>query len=430
MRSPSFRNGSRSAGRPESEDMNGGEGGDDEGGSDSLINGKGDQRHTDREPLTSIGLFAGIGGIELGMQRAGHRCTLLCEVDPDAQAVLSMRFPNVRLRSDIRKIKRLPAADLWTAGFPCKDLSQAGLTAGINGRHSGLVQHVFRLLPKNGGPTWLLFENVPFMLQLDGGRAMRSLIKQLEKRGFRWAYRVVDSRCFGLPQRRRRVVLLASRTQDPRGVLLAQDAGISRRRRSKTTACGFYWTEGNTGLGWAEDAIPTLKGGSNLGIPSPPAIWLPTKGIIGTPDIRDAERLQGFPAGWTRTAAPRGKRQGARWKLVGNAVTVALAKWLGCRLRNPKRYDASQDEPLKNGAPWPEAAWGDGKKRYASRVSAWPVEWRHHKLSEFLRFPIRLLTIKAASGFHTRLTASSLRRDAGFLNALARHIEKATALSD
>jgi len=359
------------------------------------------------------------------MQRAGHKCVLLCEIDPDAQAVLSARFPNVRLRDDIRKIRRLPAADVWTAGFPCKDLSQAGLTAGIGGRHSGLVQHVFRLLPKRGGPTWLVFENVPFMLQLDGGRAMQWLVTQLEKRGFKWAYRVIDTRCFGLPQRRRRVVLLASRSQDPRNVLLSEDAGMSAVRRTKTTACGFYWTEGNTGLGWAVDAVPTLKGGSDLGIPSPPAVWLPREGMIGTPDIRDAERLQGFPPGWTRAATQRGKREGARWKLVGNAVTVSLACWLGRRLRSPKRYDPSEDELLKSGTPWPEAAWGDGQKRYSSRVSAWPVQWRRRKLNEFLRFPLRPLTIKAASGFHTRLTASTLRRDPEFLKALAKYIQKA-----
>lgn len=376
------------------------------------------------EPLTTIGLFAGIAGVELGMERAGHKCLLLCEIDPDAQAVLAARFPNVRLRSDIRKIKRLPAADLWTSGFPCKDLSQAGLTAGIAGRHSGLVQHVFRLLPKRGGPTWLVFENVPFMLQLDGGRAMRWLVRQLEKRGFKWAYRVIDSRCFGLPQRRRRVVLLASRTRDPRGVLFAEDAGMRRPRRTKTTACGFYWTEGNTGLGWAVDAIPTLKGGSDLGIPSPPAIWTPRDGIIGTPDIRDAERLQGFPAGWTSAAAPRGKRKGARWRLVGNAVTVSLSTWLGRRLRSPRRYDGSEDEPLKNGSPWPDAAWGDGQKRYSSRVSAWPVRWRRRKLKQFLRFSLRPLTVKAASGFYARLTASSLRSEPQFLKAIAKHVQK------
>ena len=161
------------------------------------------ERESAAEPLTTIGLFAGVAGVELGMQRAGHRGLLLSEIDPDAQAVLRARFPEVRLRGDIRKIRRLPAADVWTAGFPCKDLSTAGLTKGITGRHSGVVQHGFRLLPKRGGPTWLLFENVPFMLQLDGGHAMRWLVKQLEKRGFKWAYRVIDSQCFGFQGARR-----------------------------------------------------------------------------------------------------------------------------------------------------------------------------------------------------------------------------------
>ena len=54
--------------------------------------------------------------------------------------------------------------------------------------------------------------------------------------------------------------------------------------------------------GWAVDAVPTLKGGSTVGIPSPPAIWYPDDDYIGTPDIRDAERLQGFDAGWTAVA--------------------------------------------------------------------------------------------------------------------------------
>src|SRR5260221_13406484 len=59
-----------------------------------------------RAVSTTIGFFAGIGGIELGLHRAGHRCILLCEIDPDAQAVLKKRFPGTPLRPDISKIKR------------------------------------------------------------------------------------------------------------------------------------------------------------------------------------------------------------------------------------------------------------------------------------------------------------------------------------
>ena len=87
---------------------------------------------------------------------------------------------------------------MFTAGFPCQDLSQAGQTRGIEGAKSGLVTNVFRLLDETFVP-WVLIENVPFMLQLARGAAMEVLVHELERRDYRWAYRVVDSRAFGLP---------------------------------------------------------------------------------------------------------------------------------------------------------------------------------------------------------------------------------------
>src|SRR4029077_5683419 len=96
---------------------------------------------------------------------------------------------------------------------------------GIAGAQSGLVGEVFRLLKDEGrSPTWLLLENVPFMLQLDRGNAMRFLVYSLEAHGFNWAYRVVDTRAFGLPQRRLRVILLASKEHDPCDILFEGDA--------------------------------------------------------------------------------------------------------------------------------------------------------------------------------------------------------------
>ncbi len=99
-----------------------------------------------RLSLTTAGLFAGIGGLELGFHRAGHETALLCEIDPHANAVLRGRFPGSDLHEDVRKLKALPEIDLLAAGFPCQDLSQAGKTAGIKGKNSGLVGEVFRLL--------------------------------------------------------------------------------------------------------------------------------------------------------------------------------------------------------------------------------------------------------------------------------------------
>src|SRR5262249_14009134 len=163
------------------------------------------------QKLRVAGLFAGIGGIELGLHRAGHSTTLLCEIDEAANAVLLERFPGVQLVPDVRKLNALPDVDLIVAGFPCQDLSQAGRTAGIRGNNSGLVGEVFRLIQgMKKEPRWLLLENVPFMLQLDRGRAMTFLTHTLEELGFKWAYRTVDTQAFGLPQRRQRVLVLAS----------------------------------------------------------------------------------------------------------------------------------------------------------------------------------------------------------------------------
>ena len=250
--------------------------------------------------LSVVGLFAGIGGLEVGLGEQGWRTELFCEIDPAAAAVLKHHFPDVPLVKDVARLRGLPGAtELVTAGFPCQDLSQAGRTLGISGERSGLVGHVFRLVRYRKGPRWLLLENVPFMLKLDRGRAMLHLTTELEALGYRWAYRVVDARAFGLPQRRQRVMLLASRTEDPREVLFAGDAGAPTDDDQDARACGFYWTEGVRGLGWAVDAVPTLKGGSTIGIASPPAIRRQRTREIVTPGITDAERLQGFDPDWT-----------------------------------------------------------------------------------------------------------------------------------
>lgn len=379
--------------------------------------------------LTVAGLFAGIGGIEEGFRQAGHSSSMLCEADSLARHVLGRRFPNAELTTDVKALAGLPECDVVTAGFPCQDLSQVGRRAGIGGPNSGLIDSVFGLLRKQGRrQPWLVLENVPFMLSLDKGRGIRTIVDVLEDLGFSWAYRTIDAHAFGLPQRRRRVILLASQTEDPRPVLLGSDATRPASRPRGAHSCGFYWTEGNTGLGWAIDAVPPLKGGSAIHIPSPPAIWFPKRRLIGVPAIEDAERLQGFEAGWTDIddIEPNGRRK--RWRMVGNAVSVRMAKWVAERLSlEPTQYRAEASGGLPNDRGWPSAGWGHGGQRGRSTASEWPVAVEALHLSGFLKRDPRPLSVRATAGFHSRLIRSGLRYEEAFALDLAHHIERMKA---
>lgn len=368
------------------------------------------------------GLFAGIGGLERGLNRAGHRTSLLCENDPPAMAVLNTHFASISFHDDVRTLADLPdEISMIAAGFPCQDLSQAGKTAGIGGVRSGLVGEVFRLIKQHHTP-WILLENVPFMLQLGHGRAMSVIATAFEELGYRWAYRVVDARAFGLPQRRRRVYFVASLEDDPRTVLFADETGVPAPRIAKDVACGFYWTEGVRGLGWAVDAVPTLKGGSTVGIPSPPAILLPSGAVtVVTPHICDAERLQGFPVDWTE-AAQNVAKGGSRWKLVGNAVSVPAAEWIGGRFAAPGVVLEFPESLLRDHVSWPTAAWNVDGVRVQVDASEWPVNHRYEPLQGFLKYPSAPLSAKATAGFLERARRGRLRFPEGFLPALESHL--------
>jgi DNA (cytosine-5)-methyltransferase 1 len=303
---------------------------------------------------------------------------------------------------------------------------------------------VFRLLrDMRELPQWLVLENVSYMLHLDRGRALDWLVTELERLGFRWAYRVVDARSVGLPQRRQRVLLVASANEDPRRALFADDAGaedpalsLPATREAKlaleeideSVAYGFYWTEGARGIGWTVDAVPPIKGGSKLGIPSPPAVWNPTTHFIGTPTIEDAERLQGFPAGWTdpATVLDRGDRR--RWVLVGNAVVPAMAAWLGGRLQRPGEVMCSLT-PLRTGAPWPRAASGEAGRRWRVEASLYPLIEARPSLLPYLEQDLVPLSERATAGFLNRALTGKMRFPPSFLADVETHLSSRRRLT-
>lgn len=369
-----------------------------------------------------VGLFAGIGGLELGLHRAGYQSTMLCEIDQSAQHVLRARFPDTEILSDVREIDNSISADVLCAGFPCQDLSSIGQKNGISGSQSSLIDEVFRIL-KVSDIDLVVVENVRFMLHLNKGEAMTRVVTGFERLGYKWAYRVVNSLAFGVPQRRHRVFFVASKTRDPRDILLSDNFLEPTEQGGGLTLddhIGFYWTEGAYAAGLSRNAIPPLKAGSTIGIPSPPAILFPS-GLVGTPDIRDAERLQGFEADWTLPAEEFG-RASLRWRLLGNAVTVPVAEWVAERIQSPKAYDSSKDRPLEG--KWPNAAWSMGDGRFRAECSDWPASREFIPIGDFLRFQPKLLSRKATNGFVSRALKGNLKFPTGFIDALTKHLDK------
>lgn len=378
--------------------------------------------------LTMAGLFSGVGGLELGLIRAGFSPRFMCESWQPARKVLTHRMAGIPLGDDVTTVDSIPQVDLLAAGFPCTDLSLAGNLVGITGQKSGLVEHVFRLAAASP-PDWILLENVPHMLTLHSGAAMRLLTSRLESLGYRWAYRTVDTRFTGTPQRRPRVLLLASRSNYPEVAILGQDSGPPPNSVYDENAYGFYWTEGRRGLGLVRDAIPPLKGGSTIGIPSQPAVWLRNAPLglqIVLPSLRDGERLQGLPANWTMPAATPRRNEDHRWKMVGNAVTTQVSAWVGRQVIaaiRTKSQGPADGRYLDRSTRWPPAGWGsknDGT--WTTDVSAWPRRYRYVHLRERIDLATAIpLSYRATSGFLRRLLSSGISYPADFLVDLQGH---------
>lgn len=373
-------------------------------------------------PHKMVSLFAGIGGFELGFEQAGIETILACEIDPIAQYVLKTKMANIEIVSDVCDLNELPVdTDILCAGFPCQDISTIGGKVGLSGERSSLVTEVFRLLEKQK-IEWVIFENVPNMLYLKKGEAIKTIINELERLGYSWAYRMIDSIAF-VPQKRRRVFVVASLHYDPRNVILSGNSDLEPGIITSSEfeePCGFYWTEGKYAIGLYQNAIPTLKVGSSIGIPSPPAIAFPN-GTIGSPDIRDAERLQGFPVDWTKPAEDITKPN-SRWKLVGNAVTVDVAAWIAKKIIEPVPYNFSMDKELKGAHKWPSAAWGANARRYASTASQFPIGRTEVSLTDYLLYPCKALSYKAAKGFESRLNSGTVRCPQFFSEAIHKYV--------
>jgi len=347
----------------------------------------------------------------------------MVELDSAANTVLAAQFPNVELRSDVLDILDLPEnTSILTAGFPCQNLSMAGDKSGIGGAKSGVVRKMFELIGRST-VRLVLIENVYFMLQLDSGKGMQWLVDEFEQLNYRWAYRVLDTNGFGLPQRRRRVYFVASRDVDPRTILFADETDTpTLTKPDLTVPLGFYWTEGRSGVGFTIDGIPPLKVGSNLGIPSAPAVLFPD-GEVLMPSLGACEKLQGFPAGWTDSARNCEKKD-PRWRLVGNAVSVPVAQWVAERISTPGEVREYELIDVDKWQRWPDAAWNVDGKRVGVIASDKPVQIATPSISDFRDETWTRLSDRALNGFISRAIEGNLKMPDGFIQALTDAIRK------
>ena len=158
-------------------------------------------------------MFAGIGGFDLGFERAGFDVAWCIEWDKNAQSVLRNRFPKATVYGDIREVDpaQLERVDVVCGGFPCQDLSVAGKRAGLAGERSGLFHDAMRIV-RRLRPAVLILENVPGLLSSNRGLDFATVLREV---GQGWdcqevAWRVLDSQYFGVAQRRRRVFIVGS----------------------------------------------------------------------------------------------------------------------------------------------------------------------------------------------------------------------------
>lgn len=159
--------------------------------------------------MTFGSLFSGIGGFDLGLERAGMRCAWQVEADARCRSVLERHWPTVERYDDVRTVGAadLARVDLVCGGFPCQDLSVAGQRAGLAGERSGLWFE-FRRIVEFVAPRWVLIENVPGLLSSDGGRDFATVVRGLVQLGYGVCWRVLDAQFAGLAQRRDRVFVV------------------------------------------------------------------------------------------------------------------------------------------------------------------------------------------------------------------------------
>jgi DNA (cytosine-5)-methyltransferase 1 len=207
-------------------------------------------------------LFSGIGGMDLGLDRAGMECRWQVEIDPFCRKVLAKHWPNVARFEDVRNVGKhnLEPVDLIAGGFPCQDISQVGRRReGINGYRSSLWFEFYRIICELR-PRFMLVENVSDLLV----RGMGAVLGCLASIGYDAEWQVLPASAFGLPHKRNRVFIIAY----PSG----STSGIRWEPRlpeiTKVNWQGFLHTNGKRKPDGFPNRVDRLRGLGNAVVPA------------------------------------------------------------------------------------------------------------------------------------------------------------------
>ncbi len=279
-------------------------------------------------------LFTGIGGFDLGFEKAGVEVIFQCEIDPFCQKVLKKHWPEVCFKADVTKV--LPSdimdADILCAGFPCQDLSLAnqGKRKGLYGNRSGLFYRVAELAQVTK-PNWIVLENVVGLLNSHDGEDFQSVISTLDELGYFVAWRVLDAKYFGSPQRRRRVFIVASLEEGGAARVLF-DNSPPRAMDSQSRLPGAH-SASRSVKGHKDSDVYVIQHASIGRKPTagPQAKGYRNDGETYTLDSRgSSDVVCSTNDGFRIRSAPGISREldGRRLRALGNAVNVDVIEWL------------------------------------------------------------------------------------------------------
>lgn len=295
--------------------------------------------------------FAGIGGFDIAFEQSGFKTQLLCEINPFCNQILNRHWPHVKKEKDINdiKVEDIPDTDVWCGGFPCQDISLArGASArlGLKGKRSGLFYRFADLINEKM-PEVVIIENVGGLFTSNKGRDFGVILQTLSSMGYAVAWRLLNSRYFGVPQSRTRVYLCCWKGNLPKALKVMFD--LEGAVKPKNERIDFITEESKPN---EYPKVPRVayclaaSSGRHTGTD-----WSRTY-VVGENGVRrlsplESERLQGFPDNWTLPEENLNSDENIdtlRYTAIGNAVTVPVVKWIAKRVHEELSHSSDNSE--------------------------------------------------------------------------------------